>query len=185
MKYVLASASPRRRELLLQILSSFEVAYPAIDEGRFSSYPPEEMVCRLAEAKCDSIFRLNHEKTIIGCDTVVCFEGVAIGKPQGKLDAFLTLRKLSGKVHSVLTGVCVRNKYNKFVNYEKTDVKMNMLSDEFIKKYVESGKALDKAGSYGIQDGGLVDEYFGSYTNVMGLPVPLVKKMLKEVRSDV
>lgn len=185
MKFVLASASPRRRELLLQIIPSFEVAFPNINEERYRVGAPEEIVCHLAEAKCESVFKSNPEKTVIGCDTLVIYEGEAIGKPQSKLDAVLTLKKLSGKVHSVLTGVCVRNRYNKFIEFERTDVKMNTLSDQFIKQYVESGKPLDKAGSYGIQDGGLVDEYFGSYTNIMGLPVPLVKKMIKEVLSDV
>lgn len=185
MKYVLASASPRRRELLLQIIPSFEVVVPKINEERYMKGSPEEIVCQLAEAKCESVFKSNPLKTVIGCDTLVFFEDETIGKPQNKLDAVLTLKKLSGKVHSVYTGVCVRNRYNKFIDFERTDVKMNTLSDGFIKKYVESGKPLDKAGSYGIQDGGLVDEYFGSYTNIMGLPVPLVKKLIREVLSDV
>ena len=78
--------------------------------------------------------------------------------------------------------MCVRNKYNKLTDFDKTEVKFNVLSDEFIKIYVDGGSPLDKAGSYGIQDGGIVNEYFGSYTNVVGLPVNLVRKMLKEVR---
>ena len=79
----------------------------------------------------------------------------------------------------------MRNKYKKLVRYDKTEVKFNVLSDEFIKKYVAGGSPMDKAGSYGIQDGGLVKQYFGSYTNVVGLPVALVRKMLKEVREDI
>ena len=78
----------------------------------------------------------------------------------------------------------MRNKYKKLLRYDKTEVKFNQLSDEFIKIYVDSGSPLDKAGSYGIQDGGLVKQYYGSYTNVVGLPVALVKNMLKEIRED-
>ena len=85
----------------------------------------------------------------------------------------------------MITGVCIRNKYKKLVRYDKTEVKFNQLSDEFIKIYVDSGSPLDKAGSYGIQDGGLVKQYFGSYTNVVGLPVVLVREMLKEIREDI
>ena len=76
----------------------------------------------------------------------------------------------------------MRNKYNKLTDFDKPEVKFNVLSDEFIKIYVDGGSPLDKAGSYGIQDGGIVNEYFGSYTNVVGLPGNLVRKMLKEVR---
>ena len=80
--------------------------------------------------------------------------------------------------------MCVRNRYKKAVEYEETEVRFNPLSDEFIENYVDSGSPMDKAGSYGIQDGGIVREYFGSYTNVVGLPVTLVKKLLEEVQSD-
>ena len=90
-------------------------------------------------------------------------------------------RALSGKTHFVITAVCVRTKHKKLLEFDKTEVKFNVLTDEFIKDYVDGGSPLDKAGSYGIQDGGLVKEYFGSYTNVVGLPVTLVKKMLEEV----
>ena len=113
---------------------------------------------------------------------MVIFEGDILGKPKDREDAFKTLKRLSGKTHYVITAVCVRNKYKKLIEYDRTEVRFNDLSDEFIKIYVDSGSPLDKAGSYGIQDGGLVKEYYGSYTNVVGLPVTLVKKMLEEVR---
>ena len=109
------------------------------------------------------------------------FGGEILGKPKDADDAYRTLKRLSGKTHYVVTGVCVRNKNKRITGFEKTEVKFNVLSDEFIKAYVEGGSPLDKAGSYGIQDGGIVNEYFGSYTNVVGLPVKLVKKMLEEV----
>lgn len=181
--FILASASPRRRELLKQIIPKFEVIPAAADEKVNLSLFPEQMACALAESKCDEVYASHTEDTVIGCDTIVCFGGEILGKPKDRADAFETLKRLSGKTHYVITGVCVRNKYNKLTDFDKTEVKFNVLSDEFIKIYVDGGSPLDKAGSYGIQDGGIVNEYFGSYTNVVGLPVNLVRKMLKEVRK--
>lgn len=180
--FILASASPRRSELLKQILPRFEVIPAKADEKVNLSLFPEKMACALAESKCDEVYSSHTEDTVIGCDTIVCFEGEILGKPKDRDEAFKTLKRLSGRTHYVITGVCVRNKYNKLIDFDKTEVKFNILSDEFIKIYVDGGSPLDKAGSYGIQDGGVVKEYFGSYTNVVGLPVNLVRKMLKEVR---
>lgn len=181
MKYILASASPRRRELLSQILPDFEVIPAKKEEKVNLSLFPEQMACALAESKCDEVFENNTDATVIGCDTIVVFGKDILGKPKNRDDAFNTLKMLSGKTHFVITAVCVRNKYNKVIEFDKTEVKFNVLSDEFIKIYVDSGSPLDKAGSYGIQDGGIVKEYFGNYTNVVGLPVPLTKKLLEKV----
>ena len=181
MEYILASASPRRKELLALVLPSFEVI-PATSEEKVNiSLFPEQMVCSVAEHKCDEVFKTHRDKTVIGCDTVVIFEGDILGKPKDREDAFKTLKRLSGKTHYVITAVCVRNKYKKLIEYDRTEVRFNDLSDEFIKIYVDSGSPLDKAGSYGIQDGGLVKEYYGSYTNVVGLPVTLTKKLIDGV----
>ena len=185
MEYVLASASPRRKEQLSQILSKFEVIPSSADEKVNISLFPEQMACALAESKCDAVFAANPNKTVIGCDTIVVFNKEVLRKPKNAEDAVQTLKMLSGKTHDVITGVCVRNKYKKVVNFDRTEVKFNILSDEFIENYVKSGSPLDKAGSYGIQDGGIVKEYFGSYTNVVGLPVMLTKKIIEEVISDV
>lgn len=184
MKYILASASPRRRELLSQILPSFDVVPPEKTEKVNLSMFPEQMACALAESKCDEVFEKNPTATVIGCDTIVVFGNEVLGKPKDRQDAYDTLKRLSGKTHFVITAVCVRNKYNKAVEFDKTEVKFNVLSDDFIRIYVDSGSPLDKAGSYGIQDGGLVKEYFGNYTNVVGLPVPLTKKLLEKVKED-
>lgn len=184
MKYVLASASPRRRELLGQILSNFEVIPATGEEKVNTSFFPEKVACALAESKCDEVFGKNPQATVIGCDTIVVFQDEILGKPKDRDDAFKTLKALSGKTHFVITGVCVRNAYKKLVDFDKTEVKFNVLSDEFIRQYVDSGSPLDKAGSYGIQDGGIVKEYFGSYTNVVGLPVTLTKNLLDGVRTD-
>lgn len=183
MKYILASASPRRRELLSQIITDFEIIPAKKEEKVNLSLFPEQMACALAESKCDEVFENNADATVIGCDTIVVFGKDILGKPKNREDAFNTLKMLSGKTHFVITAVCVRNKYNKVIEFDKTEVKFNVLSDDFIKIYVDSGSPLDKAGSYGIQDGGIVKEYFGNYTNVVGLPVPLTKKLLEKVAA--
>lgn len=181
MKYVLASASPRRRELFSLIVPEFDVQ-PSGSEEKFNmSLFPEHVACSVAESKCDEVFLKNSEATVVGCDTIVVFEGEILGKPRNAEEATRTLKRLSGKTHFVITAVCIRNKRKKLIDFEKTEVRFNDLSDEFIRIYVDSGSPLDKAGGYGIQDGGFVKEYFGSYTNVVGLPVTLVKKMLDEV----
>ena len=181
MRYILASASPRRKELFSLIVPEYEII-PAEAEEKFNmSLFPEQVACAVAEGKCDEVYSKNPDAVVVGCDTIVVFEGEILGKPKSDEDAVNTLKRLSGKTHYVITAVCIRSKYKKLIEYEKTEVRFNPLSDEFIKIYVDSGSPLDKAGSYGIQDGGLVKEYFGSYTNVVGLPVTLVKKLLGEV----
>lgn len=112
------------------------------------------------------------------------FQDEILGKPKNREEAVKTLKALSGKTHFVITGVCVRNAYKKLVDFDKTEVKFNILSDEFILNYVNGGSPMDKAGSYGIQDGGVVKEYFGSYTNVVGLPVTLTKNLIDGVRIN-
>ena len=181
MKYVLASASPRRRELLKQIIDDFEICPAEAEEKVNLSLFPDQIACALAESKCDEAFRKYPEATVIGCDTIVVFQNEILGKRKDREDAFNTLKKLSGRTHYVITGVCVRNKFKKLVEFDTTEVKFNTLTDEFIEKYIATGSPMDKAGSYGIQDGGVVKEYFGSYTNVVGLPVTLTKKLIDGV----
>ncbi len=185
MQYILASASPRRRELLSQILPEFGVVPAECGERVNLSLFPEQMACALAESKCDDVFSRFPQATVIGCDTIVVFRGEVLGKPKNEADAAATLKRLSGKTHFVVTGVCVRNRYGKKVSFDKTEVKFNVLEEDFIEDYVKGGSPLDKAGSYGIQDGGVVKEYFGSYTNVVGLPVTLVKRLIDELKEDV
>lgn len=181
MEYVLASASPRRKELFSLIAKDFEIVPATAEEKVNISLFPEHMACSLAESKCDEVFKTRRDKTVVGCDTIVVFEGEILGKPKDEADAVKTLKRLSGRTHYVITGVCVRNRHKKLIEYDRTEVKFNPLTEEFILSYVKGGSPMDKAGSYGIQDEGLVKEYFGSYTNVVGLPVTLVKKMLEEV----
>lgn len=166
---------------MAQIIPRFEIVPAEAEEKVNLSLFPEKVACALAESKCDEVFAKNRQKIVVACDTIVVFNGEILGKPKNRDDAFQTLRSLSGKTHFVITGVCVQSPYKKLVEFDRTEVKFNILSDEFIRQYVDSGSPMDKAGSYGIQDGGLVKEYFGSYTNVVGLPVPLTKRLLEEV----
>ncbi|MGN0806148.1 MAG: Maf family protein [Candidatus Coproplasma sp.] len=177
---ILASASPRRKELLARIIPQFEII-PAIGQERADkSLPPEEYVAALAGQKCDEVFLSHGDCLVIGCDTVVVFNGGILGKPKDEEDAVNTLKALSGQTHKVMTGVCVRTRQKRLLKVDVTEVTFNDLSDEFIKEYVSGGSPMDKAGSYGIQDGGVVKSYSGSYTNVVGLPVELVKTMVED-----
>ena len=127
MQYVLASASPRRRELLSQILDDFIIDPARGGEEVNISFFPEDIACALAERKCDEVFSRHSGSTVIGCDTIVVFDGEILGKPSGRDEAAATLRRLSGRTHFVITGVCVRNKYKKLLMYDKTEVKFNQL----------------------------------------------------------
>lgn len=181
MKIILASASPRRKELLKEIVKDFEIVPATGEEKADLNAPPENIVCALAEGKCGEVFGKYPDCVVIGCDTIVYYNGRVLGKPKTKAEAERTLKELSGKTHSVYTGVCVRSAQKSLTAYERTEVTFNYLSDRFIENYVNGGSPMDKAGCYGIQDEGVVKSHEGSYTNVVGLPVKLVEKMLKEV----
>ncbi|MCD8308034.1 MAG: Maf family protein [Clostridia bacterium] len=180
MKYILASASPRRRELLHRILDSFDIQ-PAISPETYNdSLFPENVAVSLAESKCDEVYLRNPGSVVIACDTIVVLGKEILGKPADEQEASEMLHRLSGKTHQVITGVCVRSSIKRESAFESTEVRFNQLTEDFIKEYVSSGSPLDKAGAYGIQDKGVVKEYYGSYTNVVGLPVALVSRLIQE-----
>ncbi len=183
MKYILASASPRRRELLSGILPSFDIQPALKAETYNTSLFPENVALALAESKCDEVYERNPGSVVIACDTIVVLGKEILGKPKDRDDAVAILKRLSGKTHLVITGVCVRSSIKRASAYATTEVIFNVLSDKFIQDYVNSGSPMDKAGAYGIQDEGLVKEYYGSYTNVIGMPVALVSKLLDEVTT--
>lgn len=176
----MASASPRRKELLTRVFPEFEVIPAVGREEADASLTPEEYVRALAAHKCREVYALNPDCLVIGCDTVVVFGDKILGKPADARAAADTLKMLSGKVHRVMTGVCVRSPYKELTGVEITEVQFNALTDGFIAEYVAGGSPMDKAGSYGIQDGGIVRSYAGSYTNVVGLPVGLVKRLARQ-----
>ncbi|MBO5328654.1 MAG: septum formation protein Maf [Clostridia bacterium] len=183
MQVILASASPRRKQLLSEIISEFEIIPAVGKEVVNANLTPEKIASSLAEQKCEEVFLKHPEALVIGCDTIVVYNGKILGKPKDEKDAENTLLNLSGNTHQVITGLCVKTAKNKIVTYAETLVNFNILSTQFIKDYVKSGSPMDKAGSYGIQDGGLVKSFVGSYSNVVGLPIELLKETLIKIKE--
>ena len=190
MQYILASASPRRKQLLAELVQDFEIIPSQADERVEGTPAPKALVGQLAELKAEEVAKRpeNEGKIVIGSDTVVAFGKTVLGKPKDEEDAFRMLKMLSGKKHAVYTGVSfqlVQNgKYLRYTKVDKTLVYFNDLSDEWIWEYIKGGSPMDKAGAYGIQDGGLVKGIKGSYTNVVGFPLELVEKMIRKAEKD-
>ena len=186
MKYiVLASNSPRRRELLENIGLKFKVIPDNTPEPKDENMQPFELVTFLAKFKGENISKkIDDEALIISADTVVAINGEILGKPHSKEEAFEMLSKLSGNTHCVYTGVCVLDKSTgKSVNfYEKTEVSFKSLDIDEINDYINTEEPMDKAGAYGIQNIGsiFVEGINGDYFNVVGLPVCRLCKVLKE-----
>ena len=177
-RVILASASPRRLDLLRQVGIEPEIE-PSHVEEVITSTVPDQVVMELSRQKAEDIAALHtgEDAIVIGADTVVAYDGKILGKPKDEADAVRMIRSFQGKVHQVYTGVTVLIKKNgKWENIsfsESTDVSFYPVSDEEIRTYIASGEPMDKAGSYGIQGGfGIyVKEIRGEYTNVVGLPV--------------
>ena len=182
---ILASASPRRKQLMKELVPSFTIIVPEIDESlSFKNHKDvKDIVSDIASRKCQKISKDHPSDLVIAADTVVVIDNEIIGKPKDKEDAFKMLRKLSGKTHYVYTAYVI-SKDNKVVsNVVETEVIFNDLSDELINSYVASGSPLDKAGGYGYQDNSdfaLVKKINGSVTNVIGFPVEDIKEDLKK-----
>ena len=179
---ILASQSPRRRELLSVITTEFEVI-PAVGEEKADrSLPPSEYVCALAEHKAREVAASHSDDIVIGADTVVAIGGEILGKPKDKQDAGRMLALLSGREHSVFTGMCILRHSMNILFCEETRVRFFDLTDNEIKDYIATGEPFDKAGAYGIQGIGalLVSGIEGDYYNVMGLPVGRLARELKK-----
>ncbi len=189
MEFILASGSPRRRELLGELVDDFTVI-PSLADENIPPLEGAEYVKTLAKRKAEEVALRpeNEGKIVIGADTVVVLEGKILGKPRDEADAFRMLTDLSGRAHEVFTGVCFAYRKGEEllfdVRADKTEVHFNALTPAFIKAYIAGGSPMDKAGAYGIQDGGLVEKIVGSYTNVVGFPVELVKEMIEKVRLE-
>ena len=181
MKLILASNSPRRRELLSKLGYPFEII-PSNCEEITSSVIPTDIVQDLATQKAAEVFKSHSDCVVVGCDTIVDFQGEIFGKPQNRLHAAQMLRALSGNVHYVHTGVCVLSPVGKWLFCDTTKVLFRNLSDVEIQSYVDSGQADGKAGAYGIQDDScFVAQYDGDYDNVVGLPTYRVKEILEKI----
>lgn len=176
---VLASDSPRRRELLATLVGEFHTEPSRVDE-RVPYKAPWRMVEAIAEKKCDAVAARHPEDVVIGADTIVVFDGRVLGKPKDAANAVEMLKTLSGKRHTVYTGVCVNVRGDKKIWHDISHVFMQEMSDEFIARYVEGGSPLDKAGAYGVQDEGTVERYDGEYANIMGLPLERLRAVLRE-----
>lgn len=186
-KIILASASPRRRELLEQIGAVFEVC-PAKGEEKITKSEPGEAAEELSRQKCREIFQtLSGDATVIGADTIVVLDGKILGKPRSKEEAVQMLSTLRGRTHQVFTGVTVMDREGEKVQtvtfHESTQVSFYPMSDREIEEYVRDGEPMDKAGAYGIQGKGAVfiREIRGDYNNVVGLPVAKLYQELKNM----
>ncbi|MDI6820181.1 MAG: Maf family protein [Candidatus Hodarchaeaceae archaeon] len=184
-KITLASASPRRRELLEQVGLPCEVMPSEVAEHNFGMADPETLVKRLALSKARDVARKVKEGIVIGADTVVVYKGKILGKPSDEADAERMLRKISGREHEVMTGLAIVDidQNEEAVECVKTKVKFRRLSTEEIREYIATGEPLDKAGAYGVQGKGatLVESIEGCYYNVVGLPLAKLIEMLKSL----
>ena len=188
MDIILASQSPRRRELLERMgVRDFRVVTPDIDEHMDRELPPEELVRRISLEKALAVQEQEgNTSIIIAADTVVALDGAVLGKPADELEAFKMLSTLSGCRHQVYTGVTVLRGEERYTVSEETTVTFRELSAEEIDRYIATGEPMDKAGAYGIQGYGalLVSGIQGDYYNVMGLPVCRLGMLLRQLGVD-
>ncbi|NCE63639.1 septum formation inhibitor Maf [Pseudoflavonifractor sp. 524-17] len=182
MELILASQSPRRRELLERMgIRPFRVCSPGVDEDLGEELPPAELVCRLSTRKAEAVqAKAGPDALIIAADTVVALDGAILGKPRDEREAFKMLSALSGCRHQVYTGVTVLWGSRRRTEHEVTDVTFRALEEGEIEDYISTKEPMDKAGAYGIQGLGalFVEGIQGDYYNVMGLPVCRLGRML-------
>jgi septum formation protein len=187
MRLVLASASPRRADLLRAAGIPFEIFPVTVDERFCPGERPEDAVARLAEAKATAAAAAHPDAIVLGADTTVVISGEALGKPADDQDARRMLELLSGRTHEVLTGMCLQGHGRRLRHVEPSRVRMAMLGDAEIGWYIATGEPADKAGAYAVQ--GLASRFIegidGSYSNVVGLPVSRVYQLLKELGCDI
>lgn len=183
---ILASASPRRIKLLKKIIKKFKVIPSRVQETEISAKTPEAFAVKAAIAKAEEVALKSKNAIVIGADTIVVLGKRILGKPKTQKEAIAMLKSLSGRTHRVITGIAVINSktFEKYADYEVTKVKMKKVTDKEIVDYVKSGKPMDKAGSYGIQEieGIFIDKIEGDYDNVVGLPIAKVKQLLQRIK---
>ena len=181
-KIILASASPRRRELLTVAGVEFEVCVKEVDESVPEGTDPVEAAKMTATKKALAVAQDKENCIVIGADTIVVANKKILGKPKDKNDAISMLSMLSGVEHEVVTGVCIVNDGNPESFAQVSKVRFYELTKDEIERYVETGEPMDKAGSYGIQGRGctLVERIEGDYFNIVGLPVAATVRALKK-----
>ncbi len=183
MSIILASASPRRRQLMELITPDFQVCTSDVDESKITADNPKMLAVRLARAKCLAVAENHTGKVVIGCDTVVEISGEVLGKPSDEADAKRMIALLSGKTHFVHTGVCVCRNGLCVSFADTTRVSFDDIAASDIDEYVKTKEPYDKAGAYGIQ--GWAAKYTrsisGCYYNVMGFPVAHISRLLRKI----
>ena len=185
MELILASQSPRRKELLGLFRLPFTVKVADIDETMDLNKPPYDEVARVSRCKAEAIARKNDD-IVIAADTIVVCEGKVLGKPRDERDAKEMLSLLSGRDHQVMTGMCVIRGEKTVTVTEVTDIHFRELSEAEIDAYIATKEPMDKAGSYGIQGGAALfaEKMVGDYYNVMGLPVCRLYKILQQIAPE-
>ena len=185
-RLILASGSPRRRELLGLMGYTFEIIVPDVDEH--VSGHARDIVAVLSERKAHAVADAQDHGLVIASDTLVSLNGVPLGKPESEADAFAMLSSLSGKTHEVFTGVTIIDSAGKksLTQVVRTGVSFRDLSDEEINAYIRTGEPMDKAGAYAIQGGAgkFVESFDGSFENVVGFPVAEIQQMIDEITKD-
>lgn len=184
---VLASTSPRRKELLEKLHIPFTAFSPNVDESTEDGLEPSEVVMGLAERKARAALVHHPDSCVIGSDTIVAYGGLILGKPSGRTEAKEMLSALSGKTHQVFTGAAVIYNGQTHRFYEKTNVTFWELKDDEIERYLHTGEPYDKAGAYGIQGLGalLVKSIHGDYYSVVGLPISRLSRLLSNLGFSV
>lgn len=183
MKLLLASQSPRRKELLSSLGFDFEVVKIDCEEILPQHIRIEEAAAYLSELKADAFRSLEADEVLLTADTVVAIDDQILGKPKDETDAYNMLQQLSGRIHQVYTGITIKTADRTFTETDVADVTFDTISDEEIQYYIQNYKPFDKAGSYGIQEWlgmAKIRSMTGSFYTIMGLPTHLVYKILKE-----
>jgi septum formation protein len=185
-RFILASASPRRRDLLLEHGYAFEIIPADVDEIAHPHFTPEEIVLDNARMKARAIAMQHPDARVLGVDTIVAFEGEIFGKPADMSAAFAMLNRLNGRTHEVFSGVClVENGGGREETFtEVTHVQFHHRTDEELRSYLARIGPLDKAGAYAAQDdkGEMIAHFEGSFSNVIGLPMEKLNEMLRGPR---
>ncbi len=183
--YILASQSPRRKELCALLGYPFVVEVADIDEVMDDEKDVVSEIKRIAQLKASTIFNRHRDCVVLAADTIVCLDGKRLGKPKDSDDAKKMLRLLSNTTHQVITGVCIMSCDEIIVEAMSSDVVFNYMSDEEIDDYIASNEPMDKAGSYGIQGigGKFIKEIHGDFYSIMGLPLSFVYQKLKALNK--
>ena len=185
---ILASASPRRRQLLQGVGVAFEAIPSQIEEDEIPGEPPRDHVMRLSRAKAIAVGSTQvKDRWVLGADTIVCIDGELLGKPGSEKEAWGMLKKLSGREHKVVTGFFIYNPERKQSVGDAVESRVHVkeLNDREIEGYIRTGEPFDKAGGYAVQGIGMfmVEKIVGSHTNVIGLPICEVVAVLRELKA--